>query len=263
VNNSAPIPLTSFAGCFDKTIGVEYEDCYFSTPRLAAPLLDWVRESLATSNSYRTVTVFQTTPQQPNQAVAQLEITDAFIREFSVGALDTADNDNGTISFVVVPKSIEADGSGNIGNPIGSPTFRMSGFQFFVTGVDESRVTAVSSVRVTWGKTEDEHHGFPHGFQRKLFLPQGPPVTDAIELRFATSSSQTVSEMNGWVEDVAQGDVVARPATIYLLGLDFQTRVLEVNLEGLYPLHFPVFPTFGGQLGQRSIVFNVNAIRMP
>ena len=57
--NDERFELSAFAGCFDKIIGVEYEDCYFTTRDLPANLLAWFDETLRGGASPPTLSVVQ------------------------------------------------------------------------------------------------------------------------------------------------------------------------------------------------------------
>ncbi len=102
------VRLSSFAGCFDKQLGVEYEDCYFSIRSLSQPVLDWLNDASQGINSRRDLTLVQVN--FSGTIMSRIQIGNAFMRDFSVGDLDASISSTpiGSLSFVVVPRSTPA-----------------------------------------------------------------------------------------------------------------------------------------------------------
>ena len=257
VDGFPPIVVNSFAGCFEKVLGVEYEDCYFTTPRLPASLLAWLQDSIqGNSATHRNVTIYQVNV-QTFDIIAEMRIADAFVREFSFAALNASSNDQLLMSFVIVPSQIELlKGGGNAPSPQNVTPMNESAFQFSMTGVEGNRVAAVSSLRLTWPKVEVQ---LQHEVDtRKQFMPGQSATADNIEVLFTQSATNTITNMNAWLQDVARGIVVPRNGTIELLSANFATVLREIQLTGVVPVFFPPFPTGGtSSVGLRSIVFSM------
>ena len=104
--------LTSFAGCADKILGVEYEDCWFETRALSPRLTQWLNDTVDGTNVYRDVVVIQW-DSQTREEVARLEIRQAFLRDFVVSDFDAADTSFGVLRFALVPASLRNIATGD------------------------------------------------------------------------------------------------------------------------------------------------------
>ena len=86
----ADVPVQSFAGCFEKIIGVEYEDCYFTIRRLAPDTLEeWLNQSL--NNTADRVNLTVTQVDFACDPIAAIEIHDGFLRELTVSDFEASD----------------------------------------------------------------------------------------------------------------------------------------------------------------------------
>src|SRR5262249_8297496 len=112
IGGSSPYSLVSFAGCSDKVIGVEYEDCHFTIGVVAPGLLQWLSDPVPAAGALRDLTVARI-DQFGNEA-SVTAIGQAFLREFSISDFDAADNSRGSFSIVAVPAAIQLSaGSGS------------------------------------------------------------------------------------------------------------------------------------------------------
>jgi hypothetical protein len=256
INGANDFLLTAFAGCYEKVIGVEYEDCHFTTERLAPGLIDWLQDTIAAgANGFRNVTIYQFTQQDPTQAVSRLEITDAFIKEFQFSAGDGSTPDPATMSFVIVPREVRTSGATAIGSTLNAPRVLMRDFRFTLPGMETKLVTGVSSLRLKWGTIRESI-----GFSRVAYLPDGlAPVIDNLTVQFA--ASMNLGNLNSWLRDVGMGIIEPRDGTLEFLNATLSTPQIIFELLGLYPIYFPPFPTSGdGTFLRREITFKLNSI---
>ena len=145
--NGDSMRLTSFAGCYDKILGVEYEDCYFKIARLDPNVLTWLNETVDGSNVWRDLAVVQTN--STGHPVASYSLGLSFLRDFTVSDFDGGDPSAGSISFVVVPATIQSQGNpgGSVTNGTGA-VLRKSPFTFSLGGTDYT-ATAIHGIHMS------------------------------------------------------------------------------------------------------------------
>ena len=249
--NSQLFPLTAFAGCFDKIIGVEYEDCYFTMRVLpSSEVLAWLDDLLQGNNPFRDMTVHKLSAL--GTPIARLEIGDAFIRELSILDFDAAGSAITTISFVVVPRLIQSQPPAPVGlipvQPARAGVLQRN-FQVDITNVDGSRVAAVRGLRVSLPKIPVASSGVRHEFS------PGQLLFDDIKLEAGTSGGTTSADLEAWVNDVASSGVAAkRDGEIEILNAALTTVVGRVHLFDLVPRNFPLFGTEGDELVSRRLI---------
>lgn len=264
IDGFGPVRLTSFAGCGEKVLGVEYEDCLFTTTTFSPELVQWLQDSIQGADQMRrNLTIYQVNLQS-GDTIAEMDVEDAFLSEFRLGELDAATNDTLLFSFLAVPSAVHMQGGGS-GLPFVSSTTPLltSRFVFALPGVESNRVTAISSLRLSWPKVvvNDPDTGFS---TRRQFAP-GAPVADSVEMRFAQTATNTIDNMNNWLGDVAEGDVQPRDGTLELKNQTFTTTLYTFELFAVLPVQFPPFSTIGGSgssVAQRSIVFSMQSIHV-
>jgi hypothetical protein len=234
INGQNPIPLSSAAGCFDKVIGVEYEDCHLATPVMSQQVFTWFAESLDGSNPLRNLTLYSFSATL--QLVAQLDIQDGFLRELAVSDFDASQKMAGEIRFVVVPRRLVTQTPGTAGPATVSPTFLTANFRFTMTGIDGTRVTAIRGLRASWPKVP-----LPPNGTRREFLP-GQPAFDEIQVEMATTGA-TAGDFDQWVNQFAQGTGMPEDGEIEALNPALSATLARVGLFNMTPRYFPPFPT--------------------
>ena len=249
--NNERFALRAFAGCFDKIIGVEYEDCYFTTRDLPANLLEWFDDTLRGTALPPTLSVVHV--DATGNPVAALDIQGGFLRELSISDFDGADGGIGSVSFVVVPGDIRSGSTGSTSSGPQAKSFLRSNFRVDITGVDGSRIAAIEGPRVSWPKVAVAVGSDP----RRAFL-QGPPVFDDIKLS-AGEGGSTIADLEAWVADVARGTAVPRSGTIEILSSNLATVIGQVSLFDLVPSAFLAFPT---ATNRRTITLHVGGFRL-
>jgi hypothetical protein len=230
------IPLEDFAGCFDKVVGVEYEDCYFTVRGLPeGGLQSWFNQSLLGVTLRPNLTVVQV--DFAGTVMAAIEIHGGFLRELAVSNLVASQpNTPGSISFVVVPDGL-SNGSASGGSSSPPIPFLTSNFRMQLNDIDASRTQAVSGIRASWAKNEV----IIGAGTRRHFQP-GPPAFDDIELAVGTSSGSTAADLDAWINQVGTGVPVERNGGIEILDSSLDV-IGEIQLGDLVPVHFPAFHT--------------------
>jgi hypothetical protein len=247
------IPLSSFAGCYDKVLALEYEDCHFSTGLLAPPLTDWLNDTATGVNPTRSLSVFHV--DQALQVVSRLDIGNAFLRELTVSDLDAAVSGPGTLSFVVVPGSLHVE-TANPGAPSGTaggnPFFR-SLFSLTLDGLGYPGVVAVRGLRLSVPKLLQQ------ATPRRQFAPGQPQFEDVV-VEVGPFGS-TLQSLQAWVDAVAAGNTTPVSGQIDLLDQQPQTVLGTVLLEGLVPVAFPPYAT--GPSGRRTLILDLGQFVFP
>src|SRR5258707_15138159 len=101
-----PVPLTSFAGCGEKLLGVEYEDCYFQVTGLAASLLQWMNDTLNGSGTALRNVIVSKVDSLGGVELARLQISNGFLRDISLSDADASNASPGKLSFVLLPGTV-------------------------------------------------------------------------------------------------------------------------------------------------------------
>jgi hypothetical protein len=228
------LPLTSFAGCDDLILGVQYEDCYFQVDRLSAALQQWVNDTVnATGTALRNATVSQV--DQAGVEIARLQIGQAFLRDFRISDSDANSAATGNLSFVIVPATLTM---GIPGNPIVLPsaqTWLSNDFAFSVPGTDMSRVAAVRGIHMSVPKLVATPVG-----TRLQFQP-GTPHFDDILVSFA-STGQTATDFQTWANNVAQGNTDQRNGSIQFFETSNRISLATLQFYNLSPVGLKPFP---------------------
>lgn len=260
IDGSNLIGMTAFAGCFDKELGVEYEDCYFTVNRLTPALLSWLEDSQDGSNPSRTLTVYQFSSNFSD--IAATATVSGFMREFELAPVDASSSEFLQASFVVVPSAITTDYNPADTSPSGdNTTFLLaSNFRLRVEGVSLDTTVSVTGLRTMWQKVLVSSTG------RRQFAP-GAQTSADIVLTANTSSSQSGSlnqtgqYLNAWFAAAATGAEPSRTATVELLSANFQNTVRTITLTGLQPKQFLPFSTSG--IGsRRSMIVQTGGLQI-
>src|SRR5688572_15457563 len=185
------IVLQSFAGCFDKVIGVEYEDCYFTVRNLPEDnFRQWFNQSL--NNTADRVDLTVTQIDSGGDPIAAIQIHEGFLRELRVSDFDATDPTAGFISFVVVPDGLTS-GSASTPTGLSVKSFQKSNFRFTLAGVNLSTTTAMTGIRASWAKNDL----IVGGDARRHFQP-GNALFDDIQLTVGIGGS-TADDLDAWV----------------------------------------------------------------
>ena len=251
IGANPPIPLSEVAGCFDKIIGVEYEDCYFSTRVLAPEVFAWLDDMATGNNLLRSLTLSRV--DSSFQVTAQLAIADAFIRDFTVSDSDAVTNIHGTLRLVVVPRLIQVSPLGSLGSTRTTPTFRSYAFRVNIVGINGNSISAVRRLHASSPKVLQPAIG-----SRRVFMP-GNPAFDDILVEMSASGT-TAADLDSWVNQVAIGTGTPRDGVIELLNTSLSTVVGSVQLFDLLPISFPPFPALS--TARRTITLNLGRFTM-
>jgi hypothetical protein len=224
------VPLASVAGCFDKLLGVEYEDCHVTTTTLPRGLVDWVRNTFTGTNLFRDVRITRQSPDLKSSATVQVQ--DAFIREFSISDLDASLSSPMAFTFVLVPAAIQPStdhvrGTTDTKVPP-PPTFRV-----IVPGTDPKAVVAVHGLRSTVEKVP-----LPPTGGRRQFTP-GAVQFGPLRFQLLT---QALLGFESWVKAVASGTEDRRDGTVEINDAAGKPA-LTIDVSGLLPIAFEPFPT--------------------
>ena len=250
--NSEEIGLDAFAGCFDKIIGVEYEDCYFTIKRIPeGALKEWFNDSLNNEAPRRNLKVLQVA--QNGDVIAAIQIQNAFLRELTVSTFDTTDNSSGSITFVVVPDSINPT-SGNasgIGGPI--KTFVASHFNVEVDGVALGGVASVDGIHALWPKND-----VVIGAGARRHFEPGPALFGDIEMQVAISIGTTAADLDSWVDELGGAGDAEKDGDLRILNNSFSMELGRIQFHNLLPVSFPAFHTGNNK---RTIILHVGEFR--
>jgi hypothetical protein len=245
------IPLEDFAGCFDKVVGVEYEDCYFTVRGLpGGTLQSWFNQSLLGLAPRPNLTVVQV--DFAGTVMAAIEIHGGFLRELAVSNFVASQpNTPGSVSFVVVPDGL-SNGSSSGGSGSAPRSFLTSNFRMQIAGIDASRTQSVAGIRASWTKNDLIVGAGP----RRHFQP-GPPAFDDIELAVGTSSGSTAADLDAWIDQIGTGVPIERNGAVEVLDSSFDA-IGEIEFGDLVPVHFPAFHT---GLFRRTMTLHVGEFR--
>ena len=247
--NGTEIPLSSFAGCYAKEVGVEFEDCHLRVDGLAAPVLDWFAGSTRGDDPLRSFTVTKFNPS--NGAIqGRVAVTGAFLTDFRVGTLDAgAVGANGSLSFVAVPANISRSSpGGTIPSVALPPTFRTNLFALEIDGVQVSSAIAVRGVAMKVAKV-------PQVQGRRTVYSAGDVTFGDLEVEYSESDTTT---FDSWTEGVANGTDGERTGQLTLNNSSGNSAAI-VNLSDL----LPVFgPTAFGTSGRRLVELSFGGMRI-
>ena len=239
IDNAQAIPLSSFSGCYDEILGVEYEDCFFEIRYFSSHVVQWLNDAVSGGNNLRTLYVSRV--DQLGKEQSRFEIGNAFLRELSFGDFDAAANTTGAINMVVVPSALRGVAAGPLPPQPGSgDRFYSFSFGLTVSGVDSTRIAAVRGIRVTVDKVAVESSA-----SRRQFAP-GAVRFDPIRLEAADSG---LIDYQAWVDQVAGGTPSFRTGGLTAYDTNRKNAVGEILFEDLLPISIEPFPTSGTRRG--------------
>jgi hypothetical protein len=245
------VSLHSFAGCFDKVIGVEYEDCYFTMRTLPDDVFqEWFNDALRDMPTRVDLTVTQLSP--TGVPIAAISIHDGFLRELSFSDFDAADSTAGSISFVVVPEHLSSN-SGSTPTGVSVTLFQRSNFSLDLDGIQASTAARVGGIRATWSKNAL----LVGGDTRRHFMP-GLAAFDNIELTVGVGGT-TADDLDEWVDQVGTGAASTRQGRLEIFNTSHSTVLGTIELDDLAPVSFPAFHT---GLNRRTMILSVRSFRI-
>lgn len=250
IDNGSNVFLTGFAGCYDKEIGVEYEDCHFTVNRPTQALMDWLQDSVSGNSIHRQLAVHLVDFNY--NVVARVDVGGAFIREVRVSGADASSSDAAGFSFVVVPQTIATNyNPGNTTFNSGNTDIVLSSnFRLAIEGIDGSRVRSVEGLRLSWQKVLQSSLKGRRGFS------PGAMAADDITISATSAGGTTMSDLNDWMRRRQDGTAMPRAASLEFLAPNLATLV-TVQMTGLEPLTFPPFSTTPSILNVRSMMIRV------
>lgn len=234
IDGGPDFPLSAFGGCFDKIIGVEYEDCYFAAAHAPDQLRQWLDDTTSQRTLRRQLAVKQ---EHLGTVLSTTVIRDAFLREFSISDLDAASDNLVIWGFVAVPEEIRTSPGGSA---VSSPVrFSIrSDFRVDLPGIDDRGFAAVRGLRLSAAKVPAPLTEPP----RRLFLPV-PLQPAELLIEVSSSSGPAAADLDAWVADVASGRATPRDGSIELLDLNLRDIRATIELTAVFPTSFPAFQT--------------------
>jgi len=230
---SEKITLTSFAGCVDKILGVEYEDCYMQTNTVPPTLAQWANDTVDGNNLLRDFKVSALDFEHNERA--RLEIQGAFLRDCTISDADAGDGTTDAFAFVLVPGNIRlVNGDGTTILPTGlTKAFRNDNFAVHLDSIDTSDVRGVRGIHMAVPKLMATPIGTRHQFS------PGTPQFDVARLEVAPGGA-TSDQLGTWISGVAQGQTDVRNGDLQFLNID-QTVAVGLQLSNLSPISFDPF----------------------
>ena len=228
IDGALSIPLSGFAGCYEKQVGVELEDCRFEMAGLHSAITEWFEDTAAGNPVQHDLSVTQF-DSNGNQ-IARVSVSDGFMSEFGVAPLDAGVTAaNGRVTFVVVPGAIRRTTvSGFIGSADPLTVFRTNNFSLEVDGVQVSTAAAIRNVLMTVEKVPGSFRG------RTIFTP-GDISFGPYEVEF--TSTETLFDQ--WSETVSTGQVDRRLVTLVLRN-STSGLVARLRLHSSSPVKGPI-----------------------
>jgi hypothetical protein len=211
-----------------------YEDCYFQIDHFSQSVTQWLNDTVNSTGSpaVRNLTVNQL--DSTGSVIANVQIGQAFLRDFSISDADAVSTAQGTLSFIAVPSSLTMAGAvaaalqqaASVQPP---PIWDVNQFGFSAQNIDGSRVAAVRGMHMSIPKLAAQPIG-----SRLQFQP-GSPTFDDIRVTFI-NRGQTDTDFLAWVSNVGQGNTDQRTGF-----LQFQ-QFLSGNVRTLATLQFNASP---------------------
>ena len=247
------VPLTSFAGYFDKVLGVDYQDCYFEMPGLSAPVWAWLRDTVRGNNLQQILVVSQLDDQ--NNVVTNINISDGFLRDFRASDFDAATNAQGSLSFVVVPKLLQIGAGGDLRRRQCDPV-RERSLRHRRPRCRRQEGLALRGIHLTAPKITST----PSGGGRRQFNP-GPAKFDKVQLKMVNGGATTTAQdLDVRAANVSAGGSDRRNAVVTLLSAAL-APIGELDLFGLLPL--AALEPYPATDNRRSITLDVQRFEFP
>ncbi len=248
--SSETVRAASFAGCYDKILGVEYEDCYFQVDGLSPALIQWLNDTAAgNGNTIRNLTVIET--DLAANVVASVQIGGAFLQDFRVSDFDASDKSPGALNFVAVPSTVTVASTGSLATATQLTAWNDYSFAVQIDNVDTSFVVLLQGVHMSVPKLAAPSTGARHQVQG------GAPAFDPIVVTFVSSHG---ADFVTWVNNVSQGQVDTRNGAVHMLDPANQAVVATVQFVNLSPIAFTPLSTWG--LSRQVVELGVGAFSL-
>lgn len=259
IDDGPSIVLTSFAGCFDKILGVEFEDCYFTIDRPALDVFTWLNDAAdATDPTLPAVTralrIYQIN-NQLLQVTARIDIASAFLRDFALKDFNAFSTEFGAFTFVAVPSDIQvvASAPGSPSQSLPETAFRVSQFRVSVDGEDYTSASTLRGLHMSVPKVPQPSVG------RRQFLP-GVPQFGQVVLGIGTSTSSPAIplQMRDWLLQVTSGNPISLDGALEIVNQTGSQVRVTVVLEDLLPVAAPPFGmTVTGHIVERQVLLSL------
>ncbi len=196
---SDAVVLSSFGGCYEKWLGIEYEDCTFSTRVLAQSVFGWLNDTVSGGNPRRDLTVNEIN--DVGVVASRTRIGGGFLSDFTVSDFDATSADWVTLSFTVVPSSIEALTSGVPKGVAGPSPLRRNHFSVVAGSTILSATARVVGIHLSAPKEP----GTP--VRGRLQFVPGTPSFEQLRLDVGGTSGggATATYLSSWAGSVAAG----------------------------------------------------------
>ncbi len=227
------VRLQSFAGCYDKLLGVEYQDCYFQLSGFNAAVTQWVNDTVTGANPYRDVVVSEVNSSEVE--IAHVQIGHAFLRDLRVADADASSISPGGISFVAVPSTLQISAGSGLAIPSDSPSNWLSyQFQLQIDNANTSGVASVTDIHLSAPKLMVAPIGMRHQFQ--------PGSAQFDDLNISVIASRDADFVT-WVNNVAQGQSDVRSGSLQLLNSSLTLVLGTVQFNNMSPVAILPFAT--------------------
>ena len=255
IDGQPAIRLASFAGCKDKVLGVEYEDCHFEVVNFPRVLLDWFNDAVGGDGVRHDLTVYSVSFDM--EVTGELQINDAFLRDISVADADAASKDFQRMSFVAVPSELKKvrPSRTTLNMPPNEKLATVASFSLEIPDIEARRARSVRGIHVAIPKVAVD--GVT---ARRMFEPGIPEVGDV----WVATSSTELASYEDWVRTVLGGRVDRRDGRLSLLNASLTEARAIIELEGLTPAESLDPFASGGDArtpGSSSIRLDVQAVR--
>ncbi len=234
------VPVNTFAGCYEKVLALEYEDCYFETLLPQQQILGWLNATMQGTNVTRDVTVVQI--DFNGVVLKRIRIPNAFMSEFRVTDLDATSNERLEFAFTLVPDALQVSTGGTPKSPPGG-TQKVLLRRNFTASVAATRLTGlvgIAGLHVSVPKLPST----PTASGRLQFAP-GTPVVDDIRMDVGSGSSAgtTATYIDAWTNVIAGGTNDRRSIRIALLDGTLQSELVIIQIASASPIGaLPPYP---------------------
>jgi hypothetical protein len=233
--------LHSFAGCKERTLNGEYEDCVLTIQgRFPAELTAWINDTAASTSLTRDIVVVRVN--QSFDVLSRLEILGGFLSQTRLPDLDGTSQELATFGFVVTPRQLRFAPPGVVQlAPSQVPLLLAANFRVEIDGVPGAGFVTVRNLALVVDKVP-----FTDVDGRLRFNPGTPSFTQPV--LGAGGIPDTLAGLQQWATDTATGQPgAARAATIQLLRPNL-TPLVSLQLSAVQPVTpLEPFPVDGQQ----------------
>jgi hypothetical protein len=229
---SGTVALSRFAGCFDRLVGVLYDDCVFEVEGLPAPVVSWFAETLAGGDARHDLTVreLDTTDGAPlGSVVAQLAIDAGWISDFQISDFDLAASGVGKLSFVVVPDLLTARAPSDAATALSATGFSPNDFTLDIPDVDRTGIVALAGLHLR----RDRLPGTGVDPERAYFVPDELLFDELTVVAGQSRSQNTLDDLTAWVDNLGQSPNDRRDGVLTIM--NGSSAIAAIHLPRLTP----------------------------